>query len=154
MNLITLGEPDRSPSRFITSAACGICPGSGLPAIRMRAAGAAGAGHAGVPGQLRDGGRAQSLLRVVLLLVDQPGPGHLGRVVDGGAEEDTRRLRLPSRVGTIVQAESLFNDATSLVLFRLTLSLLWISPADACGTDLAASSATAALRMMSAWAEP
>jgi Na+/H+ antiporter len=34
-----------------------------------------------------------------------------------------RRLSLPSRVQTLVQAESLFNDATSLLLFRVALSL-------------------------------
>src|SRR3954452_16570601 len=31
----------------------------------------------------------------------------------------SRRLRLPDRVATLVQAESLFNDATSLVLFQV-----------------------------------
>ncbi|MGH3752439.1 MAG: Na+/H+ antiporter [Pseudonocardiaceae bacterium] len=34
-----------------------------------------------------------------------------------------RRLSLPPRVQALVQAESLFNDATSLVLFRVALSL-------------------------------
>lgn len=34
-----------------------------------------------------------------------------------------RRLSLPSRVQALVQAESLFNDATSLVLFRIAVSL-------------------------------
>jgi Na+/H+ antiporter len=34
-----------------------------------------------------------------------------------------RRLSLPPRVQALVQAESLFNDATSLLLFRLALSL-------------------------------
>jgi len=33
----------------------------------------------------------------------------------------SRRLRLPERIGTIVQAESLFNDATSLVLFQVAV---------------------------------
>ena len=33
-----------------------------------------------------------------------------------------RRLSLPSRVQTLVQAESLFNDATSLVLFQIAVS--------------------------------
>jgi monovalent cation/hydrogen antiporter len=33
-----------------------------------------------------------------------------------------RRLSLPVRVQTLVQAESLFNDATSLVLFRIAVS--------------------------------
>jgi monovalent cation/hydrogen antiporter len=33
-----------------------------------------------------------------------------------------RRLSLPSRVQALVQAESLFNDATSLVLFRIAVS--------------------------------
>jgi Na+/H+ antiporter len=35
-----------------------------------------------------------------------------------------RRLPLPARVQTVVQAESLFNDATSLLLFRVALSLV------------------------------
>ncbi|HZS20449.1 MAG TPA: Na+/H+ antiporter [Pseudonocardiaceae bacterium] len=34
-----------------------------------------------------------------------------------------RRLALPPRVQALVQAESLFNDATSLLLFRMALSL-------------------------------
>lgn len=34
-----------------------------------------------------------------------------------------RRLALPPRVRTLVQAESLFNDATSLGLFRLAISV-------------------------------
>jgi CPA1 family monovalent cation:H+ antiporter len=34
-----------------------------------------------------------------------------------------RRLSLPPRVQALVQAESLFNDATSLVLFRVALSM-------------------------------
>jgi CPA1 family monovalent cation:H+ antiporter len=33
----------------------------------------------------------------------------------------SRRLRLPKRVATLVQAESLFNDATSLVLFQVAV---------------------------------
>ncbi len=33
-----------------------------------------------------------------------------------------RRLALPARVQALVQAESLFNDATSLVLFRVAVS--------------------------------
>jgi NhaP-type Na+/H+ or K+/H+ antiporter len=33
-----------------------------------------------------------------------------------------RRLALPARVQALVQAESLFNDATSLLLFRIALS--------------------------------
>jgi Na+/H+ antiporter len=33
-----------------------------------------------------------------------------------------RRLALPSRLQTLVQAESLFNDATSLILFRLAVA--------------------------------
>ena len=33
----------------------------------------------------------------------------------------SRELRLPARVGTLVQAESLFNDATSLVLFEVAV---------------------------------
>lgn len=34
----------------------------------------------------------------------------------------SRRLRLPERLGTLVQAESLFNDATSLVLFQVAVA--------------------------------
>ncbi len=34
-----------------------------------------------------------------------------------------RRLSLPARVQALVQAESLFNDATSLVLFQVAVSL-------------------------------
>ncbi|MCW2886552.1 MAG: hypothetical protein JWL58_3414 [Streptosporangiaceae bacterium] len=34
-----------------------------------------------------------------------------------------RRLALPSRVQTLVQAESLFNDATSLLLYRVAVSI-------------------------------
>src|SRR4029453_2532284 len=33
-----------------------------------------------------------------------------------------RRLHLPPRLLTLVQAESLFNDATSLVLFRVAVT--------------------------------
>ncbi|HEU4424891.1 MAG TPA: Na+/H+ antiporter [Pilimelia sp.] len=35
-----------------------------------------------------------------------------------------RRLALPARVQTLIQAESLFNDATSLVLFRVAVAAL------------------------------
>ena len=34
-----------------------------------------------------------------------------------------RRLSLPPKVQALVQAESLFNDATSLVLFQIAVSL-------------------------------
>ena len=34
----------------------------------------------------------------------------------------SRELRLPARVGTLVQAESLFNDATSLLLFEVAVA--------------------------------
>jgi NhaP-type Na+/H+ or K+/H+ antiporter len=34
-----------------------------------------------------------------------------------------RRLSLPPRIQALVQAESLFNDATSLVLFQIAVSL-------------------------------
>ena len=34
----------------------------------------------------------------------------------------SRELRLPARIGTLVQAESLFNDATSLVLFEVAVA--------------------------------
>lgn len=36
----------------------------------------------------------------------------------------SRRMRLPTRVATVVQAESLFNDATSLVLFQLAVGVV------------------------------
>ena len=36
----------------------------------------------------------------------------------------SRRLRLPPRVATLVQAESLFNDATSLVLFTVAVDVV------------------------------
>ncbi|HET6211951.1 MAG TPA: Na+/H+ antiporter [Micromonosporaceae bacterium] len=35
-----------------------------------------------------------------------------------------RRLSLPSRLQTLVQAESLFNDATSLILFRIAVGVV------------------------------
>src|SRR5215831_8090542 len=41
-----------------------------------------------------------------------------------------RRLALPSRVQALVQAESLFNDGTSLVLFQIAVSYAVASPAD------------------------
>src|SRR5205823_6302080 len=34
----------------------------------------------------------------------------------------SRRLRLPARIETLVQSESLFNDATSLVLFQVAVA--------------------------------
>lgn len=34
----------------------------------------------------------------------------------------SRQLRLPERIGTLVQSESLFNDATSLVLFQVSVT--------------------------------
>ncbi|OIV36334.1 Na+/H+ antiporter [Mangrovactinospora gilvigrisea] len=34
-----------------------------------------------------------------------------------------RRLALPPRIGTMIQAESLFNDATSLVLYKVAVSV-------------------------------
>lgn len=34
----------------------------------------------------------------------------------------SRELRLPERIGTLVQSESLFNDATSLVLFQVAVT--------------------------------
>ena len=40
-----------------------------------------------------------------------------------------RRLSLPPRVQALVQAESLFNDATSLVLFQIAVSFAVASPA-------------------------
>ena len=44
-----------------------------------------------------------------------------------------RRLALPPRIQTLVQAESLFNDATSLVLFRVALAVALSSGAIAWG---------------------
>ncbi|QMU76670.1 Na+/H+ antiporter [Streptacidiphilus sp. PB12-B1b] len=45
-----------------------------------------------------------------------------------------RRLSLPGRVQVLVQAESLFNDATSLVLFKVALSFAVASGAVGWGT--------------------
>jgi monovalent cation/hydrogen antiporter len=48
----------------------------------------------------------------------------------------SRRLRLPTRIATLVQAESLFNDATSLVLFQVAVvaaTTSHISAANAAG---------------------
>jgi Na+/H+ antiporter len=42
-----------------------------------------------------------------------------------------RRLALPAKVQTLVQAESLFNDATSLVLFQIAVSAAVAGPAAA-----------------------
>lgn len=48
-----------------------------------------------------------------------------------------RRLSLPPRVQALVQAESLFNDATSLLLFRVALSLAIASGVVSWGHTLA-----------------
>ncbi len=48
-----------------------------------------------------------------------------------------RRLSLPSRIQALVQAESLFNDATSLLLFRVALSLAVVSGAVSWGDTVA-----------------
>lgn len=48
-----------------------------------------------------------------------------------------RRLSLPPRVQALVQAESLFNDATSLLLFRVALSLAVTTGAVSWGRTLA-----------------
>jgi monovalent cation/hydrogen antiporter len=48
-----------------------------------------------------------------------------------------RRLSLPPRVQALVQAESLFNDATSLLLFRVALSLTIAGGAVSWGHTLA-----------------
>lgn len=51
----------------------------------------------------------------------------------------SRELRLPSRVATIVQAESLFNDATSLVLFEVAVAAAvsgHVGPGEAAGRFL------------------
>lgn len=48
-----------------------------------------------------------------------------------------RRLALPPRVQALVQAESLFNDATSLLLFRVALSLMIAAGAVTWGNTLA-----------------
>ncbi|MCE7004570.1 Na+/H+ antiporter [Kibdelosporangium philippinense] len=47
-----------------------------------------------------------------------------------------RRLSLPPRVQALVQAESLFNDATSLLLFRVALSLVLAGGAASWGHTL------------------
>ena len=47
-----------------------------------------------------------------------------------------RRLSLPARVQALVQAESLFNDATSLVLFQIAVSLAVGGPAAAAGAGV------------------
>jgi CPA1 family monovalent cation:H+ antiporter len=47
-----------------------------------------------------------------------------------------REMRLPARIGTLVQAESLFNDATSLVLFEVAVAAAvrgHVDAADAAG---------------------
>jgi monovalent cation/hydrogen antiporter len=48
-----------------------------------------------------------------------------------------RRLSLPPRVQALVQAESLFNDATSLLLFRLALSVTIVGGVVSWGHTLA-----------------
>ncbi|HEY6596836.1 MAG TPA: Na+/H+ antiporter [Asanoa sp.] len=45
-----------------------------------------------------------------------------------------RRLALPSRLQTLVQAESLFNDATSLILFRIAVGVVVAGGAISVGT--------------------
>jgi CPA1 family monovalent cation:H+ antiporter len=47
-----------------------------------------------------------------------------------------RRLSLPPRLQALVQAESLFNDATSLLLFRVALSLAVVTGAVSWGREL------------------
>lgn len=47
-----------------------------------------------------------------------------------------RRLSLPPRVQALVQAESLFNDATSLLLFRVALSLVLAASTASWGSTL------------------
>jgi len=49
--------------------------------------------------------------------------GKSGRHWLNRAERRRRRLSLPARVQALVQAESLFNDGTSLVLFQIAVSL-------------------------------
>jgi hypothetical protein len=52
----------------------------------------------------------------------------LGAVLAGtdpvAVTAQARRLSLPGRLHTLVQAESLFNDATSLILFRVATSFV------------------------------
>jgi CPA1 family monovalent cation:H+ antiporter len=48
-----------------------------------------------------------------------------------------RRLALPPRIQALVQAESLFNDATSLLLFRVALSLVLAGGTASWGDTLA-----------------
>jgi monovalent cation/hydrogen antiporter len=47
-----------------------------------------------------------------------------------------RRLSLPTRVQTLVQAESLFNDGTSLVLFQIAVSLAVAGTAGKSAADI------------------
>ena len=47
-----------------------------------------------------------------------------------------RRLSLPARVQALVQAESLFNDATSLVLFQIAVSVAVAGTAGATAAGL------------------
>jgi CPA1 family monovalent cation:H+ antiporter len=90
---------------------------------------------------LRDVWRTVTVLAVGLVLVTAACVAFVARWVDGRigiavafmlgavlASTDpvavtalSRRLRLPARVATLVQAESLFNDATSLVLFQVAV---------------------------------
>ena len=91
---------------------------------------------------LRDVWRHVTVLAVVLVAVTAAVIGLVTQAVDPGisgavaftfgavlASTDpvavtalSRELRLPSRVRTLVQAESLFNDATSLVLFEVAVA--------------------------------
>jgi monovalent cation/hydrogen antiporter len=74
----------------------------GLVAVSAAAVGIVAAAVVGLPASLA------FLLGAVLASTDPVAVTALGR-----------RLSLPSRLQTLVQAESLFNDATSLILFRI-----------------------------------
>ena len=71
-----------------------------------------------------------------------------------------RRLSLPVRVQTLVQAESLFNDGTSLVLYQIAVSLAvggtaGMTAAASCCTGWAGSSCSRAGACWSArWSRP
>jgi Na+/H+ antiporter len=74
----------------------------GLVAVSAAAVGAVASLTVGLPASLA------FLLGAVLASTDPVAVSALGR-----------RLSLPARLQTLVQAESLFNDATSLILFRI-----------------------------------
>ena len=84
----------------------------GLVLASAAAVGAVAGAVAGLPASLA------FVLGAVLASTDPVAVSALGR-----------RLSLPPRVQALVQAESLFNDATSLVLFQIAVSFAVASPA-------------------------